>query len=305
MPSVFDSFFGMNPKRYQNSRQAPQNCCNDPYCENNYPRTARRPQTSQRLPFGSLYEDDFLGYGARPTPTKAERRPTTSFTNPYLRETRPKQQPYTPTEQQQWWTDRDTDSGRGYVREPKVHRTHKMAEEKPFRAEDDKENYVPRNQRVEPKVSAFVPTQSRTETTPVTAKKSQVKQNKPKFYSQIFETNSISKNGKSKTLKRATVQKDDSVRCKSTKIYEDNEGNRNVTRISPKNYEKELKTIWESMEENDQIIREVNPAIATEYQSVPNNDDDGMLEEIRLNKSFDSNCSNTDSGNTLFDEFLF
>jgi len=117
----------------------------------------------------------------------------------------------------------------------------------------------------------------------------------PKFYSTMFNSNSVSKNGQTTTINKRQYKDENKSETFVTKITEDKDGNRNVKNLNPKFYNSELKAIIEEMEERGAVLMEVNPPVQ--------NDEAKMLEEERTNdlRSISSDrISNTDSGNNMF-----
>lgn len=118
----------------------------------------------------------------------------------------------------------------------------------------------------------------------------------PRFYSTLFESNSVNRNGNKTTINKKQYKDDKKSETFITKITEDKDGNKNIEKLNPELYNNELKAIMEQMEETGAVLMEIAPKEHNETK---------MLEENNNNqvefRSIDSDkISNTDSGNNMF-----
>jgi len=122
--------------------------------------------------------------------------------------------------------------------------------------------------------------------------------NVPKFYSTVYQTNSVNNNGNRTTINKKSYKDNEKSETFVTKITEDKAGNQEVQKISPENYSDELKALMVEMEESGAVLMDISDHSSDreDVNSVK------MLEENNRSNSFRpiSQVSNTKYGNNLF-----
>lgn len=147
---------------------------------------------------------------------------------------------------------------------------------------DNKENVVPSNR---PSVNV--------------QSKNKPKKTEPKFFSSVFNSSSVSKNGRTTTLNKEQYKDNKKSETFITKITEDKDGNRNVENLIPENYSQELKAIMQEMEESGAVIREIAPREDSGDKNSIKMIEENPVYNNNLSISSD-NISNTSFGNNMF-----
>lgn len=141
----------------------------------------------------------------------------------------------------------------------------------------NKENMVPQNRPLE------------------TVTEEEATATKPQVQSRFFSRNTVNNNGNKTTIEKKCNTKNDKTETFVTKIFEDKDGNKEVTEIKPENYNEEVKAIFE---ESDCVLQEIKPFDAMAIE----NKEDKMNEE-EINK--ESVVSSDGSGKNMFDNISF
>lgn len=245
---------------YAPVRRDNQRCCYDPYCENNTRQNVRKQRPVQRSAFDSHFDFDWD-------------RPFSGYNrDPFFKDTFSSNffKDEQPTQNRRVRTARTRAQNEPVYAKKNAKKNQDGLRRSAYEEFDNKENKAPKTEN-----------------------------QAPKFYSTVFQSNSVNQNGQKTTINKKQYKDNETSETFVTKITEDKDGNRNVEKLDPRNYNSELKTIMEQMEETGAVLMDITPKTDSEEED---SHSVKMLEENShsLRSKSGDRISNTKDGNNMF-----
>lgn len=125
------------------------------------------------------------------------------------------------------------------------------------------------------------------------------------FHSTSWNSNTVIRNGKAKTVNKKTVTYNDKTEIFATKIEEDKDGNRKISSINPEIYHQEVQAILDE----DEVLREIAPQNEQKMlEEQPKSENEMFLEKIKQvseNSSLNGDNRSKNSGSRDGENMLF